>query len=146
MLIREISGAICATAIDWAAAHRVGFSTVISLGDALDVDVGEVLEYLALDLATRSILLYVESVHSARAFLSGLRVAARIKPVVVVKAGRLGAGASSDDAFDAALARTGAVRVASIEGMFEAARLLAISYPSLLQKIKLYGVRIEPEA
>ena len=122
------SGAICATALDWAAAHRIGFSTVVSLGDALDVDFGEVLEYLALDRATKSILLYVETVRSARAFVSGLRIAARLKPVVVVKAGRHGAGAmgaSSDDAFDAALARTGAVRVPSIERMFAAAWLLA---------------------
>ena len=122
------SGAICATALDWAAAHRIGFSTVVSLGDALDVDVGEMLEYLALDRATKSILLYVETVRSARAFVSGLRLAARFKPVVVVKAGRHGAranGASSDDAFDAALARTGAVRVSSIERMFAAAQLLA---------------------
>ena len=111
------SGAVCATALDWAAAHRVGFSTVVSLGDALDVDFGEVLEYLALDAATKSVLLYVETVRSARAFLSGLRLAARLKPVVVVKAGRHGTAEarSSDDAFDAALARTGAVRVTSID-------------------------------
>ena len=125
------SGAICATALDWAAAQRIGFSTVVSLGDAIDVDFGEVLEYLALDPATKSVLLYVETVRSARAFLSGLRLAAHAKPVVVVKAGRYGsgAGASSDDAFDAALARTGAVRVPSIERMFAAARLLAMPRP-----------------
>lgn len=125
------SGAICATALDWAAAHRIGFSTVVSLGDALDVDFGEVLEHLALDRETKSILLYVETVRSARAFLSGLRLAARMKPVVVVKTGRHGAveGASSDDAFDAALARTGAVRVLSIERMFAAAQLLATHRP-----------------
>ena len=123
------SGAICATVLDWAAAHRIGFSTVVSLGDAVDVDFGDVLEYLALDTETRSILLYVETIRSARSFLSGLRIAARIKPVIVVKAGRRVAedtrAASSDDAFDAALARAGAVRVASIEQMFAAARLLA---------------------
>jgi acetyltransferase len=125
------SGAICATALDWAAAHRIGLSTMVSVGEALDVDFGEVLEYLALDRATKSILLYVETIRSARPFLSGLRVAARIKPVVVVKAGRHGAGAegapgsSADDAFGAALARAGAVRVQSIEQLFAAARLLA---------------------
>jgi acyl-CoA synthetase (NDP forming)/ribosomal protein S18 acetylase RimI-like enzyme len=120
------SGAICATALDWAAAHRIGFSAVVSLGEALDVDLGEVLEYLALDPATKGILLHVEAVRSARAFLSGLRLAARMKPVVVVKAGRGGEAAGADDAFDAALARTGAVRVPSVERMFAAAQLLAI--------------------
>lgn len=123
------SGAICATVLDWAAAHRIGFSTVVSLGDAVDVDFGDVLEYLALDAETESILLYVETIRSARSFLSGLRLAAQIKPVIVVKAGRHvsehARAASSDDAFDAALARTGAVRVASIEQMFAAAQLLA---------------------
>ncbi|HEY6098577.1 MAG TPA: GNAT family N-acetyltransferase [Anaeromyxobacter sp.] len=123
------SGAICATVLDWAAAHRIGFSTVVSLGDAADVDFGDVLEYLALDPETRSILLHVETIRSARSFLSGLRIAARLKPVIVVKAGRRAAGgaraASSDEAFDAALARAGAVRVSSIERMFAAAQLLA---------------------
>ncbi|ABS27360.1 GNAT family N-acetyltransferase [Anaeromyxobacter sp. Fw109-5] len=129
------SGALCATALDWAAAHRIGFSAVVSLGDALDVDFGEVLEYLALDPATKSVLLYVETLRAARPFLSGLRLAARLKPVVVVKAGRHGAGAdgappaSSDDAFDAALARAGAVRVESMDRMFAAARLLATPRP-----------------
>jgi len=123
------SGAICAAALDWAAPRRIGFSTVVSLGDALDVDVGEILEYLALDSATRSILLFIETLRSARAFLSGLRLAARNKPVVVVKAGRHGAGVDADDAFDAALARNGAVRVRSIEQMFAAAQLLATSHP-----------------
>lgn len=126
------SGAICATVLDWAAAHRIGFSTVVSLGDAVDVDFGDVLEYLALDAETESILLYVETIRSARSFLTGLRLAAQIKPVIVVKAGRHvsehARAASSDDAFDAALARTGAVRVASIEQMFAAAQLLAMPH------------------
>jgi acetyltransferase len=128
------SGAICAAALDWAAAHRIGFSAVVSLGDAIDVDLGEVLEYLALDEATRAVLVYLETIRSPRALLSGLRLAARIKPVVVVKAGRRGPSVpgeprGSDDAFDAALARTGAVRVPTIESMFAAATLLGTPRP-----------------
>jgi acyl-CoA synthetase (NDP forming)/GNAT superfamily N-acetyltransferase len=124
------SGAVCAAALDWAAGHGVGFSTVVALGDAIDVDFGEVLEYLALDYDTRAVLVYLESVRSPRALLSGLRLAARIKPVIVVKAGRHAApGAGSDDAFDAALARTGAVRVPTLRTMFAAAALLATSRP-----------------
>jgi acetyltransferase len=127
------SGAICAAALDWAAAHRIGFSTVVSLGDAIDVDLGEVLEYLALDQATSAVLVYVETVRSPRTLLSGLRLAARIKPVVVVKAGRRGGPPgeprAADDAFDAALARTGAVRVPTIESMFGAATLLGTARP-----------------
>ncbi len=128
------SGAVCASALDWAAGHRIGFSTVVSLGDAIDVDFGEVLEFLALDPETKAILLYVETVRSARALLSGLRLAARIKPVIVVKAGRHESGAHrepsmSDDAFDAALARTGAVRVPTLRTMFAAASLLGTPRP-----------------
>jgi acetyltransferase len=128
------SGAICAAAIDWAAAHRIGFSAVVSLGDAVDVDFGEVLEFLALDPETKAILLYLETIRSARALLSGLRLAARFKPVVVVKAGRHHSGARrgpplSDDAFDAALARTGAVRVPTLAAMFAAASLLGTARP-----------------
>ena len=128
------SGAICAAALDWAAAHRIGFSTVVSLGDAIDVDLGEVLEYLALDEATKAVLVYLETVRSPRTLLSGLRLAARIKPVVVVKAGRHGPARpgeprGSDDAFDAALARTGAVRVPTVESMFAAATLLGTPHP-----------------
>lgn len=126
------SGAICTAILDWAGEHRIGFSALASLGDAVDVDLGEVLEYLAFDGETRSILLYVERVRSARSFLTGLRVAARLKPVIVVKAGRHvtrpedRSPACADDAFDAALARAGAVRVASIEQMFAAAQLLGM--------------------
>ena len=128
------SGAVCAAALDWAAGHGIGFSTVVALGDAIDVDFGEVLEYLALDYDTRAVLVYLESVRSPRALLSGLRLAARIKPVIVVKAGRRESPgrrdpAGSDDAFDAALARTGAVRVPTLRTMFASAALLATSRP-----------------
>ena len=139
------SGAVCASALDWAAGHRIGFSTVLSLGDAIDVDFGEALELLALDPETKAILLYVETVRSARALLSGLRLAARIKPVVVVKAGRHGAGARrdhpamSDDAFEAALARTGAVRVPTLRTMFAAATLLGTPRPVAGNRLAILG-------
>lgn len=130
------SGALCTAILDWAEARGIGFSAMVSLGAGADVDFGDVLDYLALDPQTRSILLYVEGVRNARSFLSGLRVAARLKPVVVVKAGRhaegsravqshTGALVGGDDVFDAALARAGAVRVYTISQLFAAAQLLA---------------------
>jgi acetyltransferase len=129
------SGALCTAILDWATVHKVGFSAVVSLGDAADIDFGDVLDYLALDPETRSILLYVEGIHSARRFMSGLRLAARIKPVVVIKAGRhaegsraamshTGALVGSDDVFDAALQRAGVVRAVTIAQLFAAAQLL----------------------
>jgi len=133
------SGALCTAILDWAVEHEVGFSAVVSLGDAADIGFGDVLDYLALDPRTHSILLYVEGVRHARHFLSGLRATARMKPVVVVKAGRNSAGSRAalshtgalvgvDDVFDAALARAGAVRALTIEQLFAAAQLLATEH------------------
>ncbi|MCB1876871.1 MAG: bifunctional acetate--CoA ligase family protein/GNAT family N-acetyltransferase [Chromatiales bacterium] len=130
------SGAICTAILDWASPNQVGFSSVVSLGDAADVDFGDALDYLALDHKTKSILLYVEGVNDARRFMSGLRAAARIKPVIVVKAGRskestraaishTGALVAGDDVFDAALQRAGAVRTNTISRMFAAATVLS---------------------
>ncbi|MGD2074561.1 MAG: GNAT family N-acetyltransferase [Gammaproteobacteria bacterium] len=130
------SGAICTAILDWAGAYDIGFSAIVSLGDAADVDFGDVLDYLAQDPQTRSILLYVEGIRKARRFMSGLRVAARMKPVIVIKAGRQQAGSraavthtgalvGADDVFDAALQRAGAVRVMTVEQLFAAARLLS---------------------
>ncbi len=70
------SGALCTAILDWARPHHVGFSAMVSLGDAADVDFGDLLDFLALDPETFSILLYVEGVHNARRFMSGLRIAA----------------------------------------------------------------------
>jgi acetyltransferase len=130
------SGAICAAILDWAEGQRVGFSLVASLGDAADVDFGDVLDYLALDPETHSILLYVEGIRNARRFMSGLRAAARMKPVIVIKAGRhaegsraamshTGALVGADDVFDAALERAGAVRAQTVQQLFSAARMLS---------------------
>lgn len=129
------SGALCTSILDWAQAHHIGFSAMVALGDAADIGFGDALEYLAMDPQTHSILLYVEGIRHARRFLSGLRVAARMKPVVVVKAGRHAAGSraaishtgalvGADDVFDAALERTGAVRAYTVGQLFSAAQVL----------------------
>lgn len=130
------SGALCSAMLDWSGPRGIGYSAMISLGDAADVDFGDVLDYLAIDPHTRAILLYVEGIHSARHFVSGLRVAARVKPVIVMKAGRhaegskaarahTGAVVGADDVFDAALMRAGAVRAMTIAELFAAAQLFS---------------------
>lgn len=131
------SGAICTAILDWADSRQIGFSSIVSIGAAADVGFGDVLDYLAEDNGTGSILLYVEGIRNARQFINGLRRAAYAKPVIVLKAGRhqsgglaamthTGAMVGADDVFDAALARTGAVRVMTIEQLFTAASLLAV--------------------
>ena len=130
------SGAFCTALLDWADAHGFGFSAVASLGATAVVGFGDVLDYLAVDPETKSILLYVEGISDARSFMSGLRVAARLKPVIVVKSGRnesgtraavshTGALIGSDAVFDAAVERAGAVRVQTVNQLFAAAKTLA---------------------
>lgn len=129
------SGAIVAALIGWAAPRGIGFSGVASIGDQLDVDIADLLDYFALDTATRSILLYVEGVKDARKFMSAARAAARVKPVIVVKSGRFaegaraaathtGALAGSDEVHDAAFRRAGLVRVSDLRELFDCAETL----------------------
>lgn len=130
------SGAFCTALLDWADSEGFGFSAVASLGATADVGFGDVLDYLAGDPETHSILLYIEGVSDARSFISGLRVAARLKPVIVVKSGRNEAGTraamshtaaliGSDNVFDAAIQRAGAVRVITVYQLFAATQTLA---------------------
>ena len=129
------SGAIAAGLVEWAAKRSVGFSAVVSLGDQIDVDFGDLLDYFAVDRGTRAILLYIESVNDARKFMSAARAAARVKPVVVIKAGRhaqgavaarthTGALAGSDAVYDAAFRRAGMLRVLDLDELFAAAATL----------------------
>jgi acetyltransferase len=134
------SGAICGAILDWAAHAEIGFSSVVSLGAAADVDFGEVLDFLVSDEQTDAILLYVEGIRDARRYLSALRAAARVKPVVALKVGRYASGSKaasshtgalvgSDAVFDAALRRAGTVRVKTYTQLFAAARVLAAFAP-----------------
>ena len=129
------SGAIAAGMVDWAAQRKVGFSGVVSIGDQLDVDIGDMLDYFALDAATNAILLYVEGIKDARKFMSAARAAARVKPVVVVKSGRMtqgakaaathtGALAGSDAVYDAAFRRAGMLRVFDLRELFDCAEMI----------------------
>jgi len=133
------SGALTASMLDWARNNGVGFSLVASFGQHTDVDIAQALDFLANDVHTQSILVYLEGIGSARRFMSALRSAAIAKPVVVLKAGRRHAGneaaqthsaatVGADDAFEAALRRAGAVRVRSFVELFSAAKCLASRY------------------
>jgi acetyltransferase len=133
------SGALTSGILDWAAHNGVGFSTVVSFGPNTAVDLPQVLDFLANDGATQSILVYMEGIHNARRFMSALRAAAYTKPVVVMKAGRKPAGSKaalthsaaivgSDDVFEAVLRRAGVVRVRAFTQLFSAAKCLASRY------------------
>ncbi len=130
------SGAVCSVMVDWAAAHGVGFSSVVSMGGSADVDFGEAIDYFASDPQTGHILLYIEGVRDGRRLVGSLRAAARSKPVILMKVGRHPAGSRAavshtgaivgkDDVFDAVVRRTGAVRVRSMADLVAAAQALA---------------------
>jgi len=132
------SGGFCTAVLDWARGKGIGFSHFVSLGDSADVDFGDVLDYLASSAEVTAILLYMESIGAdeARKFMSAARAAARNKPVLAVKAGRVaegaraaashtGALAGADHVYDAALRRAGILRVYELDELFDAVETLA---------------------
>jgi len=133
------SGALCTAILDWAQTNDVGFSSVVSMGSSIDVDFGEILDYLVSDIKTQSILLYIEGIRNARSFMSAIRAAAQIKPVILVKVGRHSVSSKaamshtaslvgSDDAFDAAVRRAGVVRVQTVTQLFSVAKALSCGF------------------
>jgi acetyltransferase len=129
------SGGIAAGMAEWAARRAIGFSAVVSVGDQIDVDFGDLLDYFATDTGTRAILMYLESIADARKFMSAARAAARAKPVLVVKSGRhaqaaqaaathTGKLASSDVVYGAAFRRAGVLRVRDLDELFDSAEAL----------------------
>ncbi|MBX3589979.1 MAG: bifunctional acetate--CoA ligase family protein/GNAT family N-acetyltransferase [Burkholderiaceae bacterium] len=130
------SGAICTAVLDWARAKGIGFSHFVALGDSVDVDFGDVLDYLATDPDTGAILLYIDEIRERRNFMAAARAAARNKPVLAVKSGRAdglcddastaprGVLVRPDEVFDAALRRAGILRVYDIDELFAAVETL----------------------
>lgn len=142
------SGAILTAMLDWADTRGVGFSSLLSVGNMADVDIGDLLDYFAIDSGTRAVLLYAEGITEARKFMSAARGCARAKPVIVVKSGRHSAGAQaasshtaalagSDDVYDAAFRRAGMLRVRTLEELFDAAEVLATTRPPAGRRVAI---------
>ena len=140
------SGAICTAILDWAEQNDIGFSAVVSTGIGADLDFGDYLDFLVSDPLTSSILLYIEGIKDSRRFMSSLRAAARIKPVIALKVGRHSAGAEasmshtgalvgSDETFSSALSRSGVLRVESISQLFAAAKALSSRYRGAAERL-----------
>lgn len=130
------SGGICAAILDRSFQEGIGFSHFVSIGSMLDVDFGDMIDYLGRDPAAKSILLYIEQLSNIRKFMSAARSVSRIKPIIVLKAGRSAAGAKAasshtgalageDAIYDAAFRRAGVIRVDTIEELFDSAELTA---------------------
>ena len=144
------SGALTAAMLDWAESNAVRFSAVVATGRSAALDLADVLDFLAQDGRTQSIVIYMEGIRSGRRFMSALRAAARSKPVIVLKAGRRERGRQAalthsgtmiggDDVFDAALERAGAVRVESFVQLFSAAKCLASRYKPVGNRLGVIG-------
>ena len=126
------SGALCTAILDWSLKENVGFSAFVSLGSMLDVSWGDLIQHLGDDPNTKSIVMYMESIGDARAFLSAAREVALTKPIIVIKPGRTEAAAShtgsltgSDEVLQAAFQRVGVLRVEAISELFDMAEVLA---------------------
>ncbi|HYL95028.1 MAG TPA: bifunctional acetate--CoA ligase family protein/GNAT family N-acetyltransferase [Terriglobales bacterium] len=130
------SGALCTAVLDWSQKEMVGYSAFVSIGSMLDVDWGDLIDYLGNDPRTHSIVMYMESVGNARNFLSAAREVSLTKPIIVIKAGRTEAAAvaaashtgaltGSDEVLDAAFRRCGVLRVTSISDVFYLADVLS---------------------
>lgn len=132
---------IAAAVLDWAGDVQLGFSAVVTVGESETVTVAEILEYLAMDARTESIVLYLEHIDTSRRFTSALHAAASVKPVIILKAGRQGTSQdpAADAVFDALLNRTGAVRIQFFVQLFSALKVLSHAKHSHGRRIALFS-------
>lgn len=130
------SGALCTAILDWSLKENVGFSIFASIGSMLDVDFGDLINYLGNDPNTKSILMYVENIKNPRSFLSAAKEVAMTKPIILIKGGKTEASAKAalshtgalserDDVLDAALKRVGVLRVDSISDLFSSCEIVS---------------------
>lgn len=131
------SGAICTSVLDLAAKEHMGFRYFVSMGSMLDVEFGDMIDYVGMDPEVSSIVMYIENLSRFRNFMSAARAISRVKPIIVLKAGRTRAGAKAafshtgamtgeDAVYDAAFKRAGVIRVATFEELFDCTEMLSM--------------------
>lgn len=147
------SAAVANTILDWAQQREVGFSYFIALGDSTDIDVDDLLDFLARDSKTSAILLYLENISDARRFLSASRSASRNKPILVIKSGRsqqaqllLNSQLGLDAAYDAAIQRAGLLRVQDTHELFSAVETLSHMHPLRGERLMIVSNGAAPAA
>ncbi|MDX7988370.1 bifunctional acetate--CoA ligase family protein/GNAT family N-acetyltransferase [Xenorhabdus sp. 12] len=147
------SAAISNTILDWANHRNIGFSYFIALGDSVDIDIDDLLDFLARDSKTSAILLHLEHISDARRFLSASRSASRNKPILIVKSSRtrkaqqlLGEQQNFDAAYDAAIQRAGLLRVQDTHEMFSAVETLSFMRPLRGERLLIVSNGTAPAA
>ena len=128
------SGAICAALVEDASAQGIGFSAVVSMGNKADMTEIDVLKMLAEHEQTKVIVMYLEDMGNGQEFLKVCKQITKLnavkKPVLVLKSGRSPEGAKaamshtgalmgSDEIYDALLQQSGAIRVDTMEELFD---------------------------
>lgn len=149
------SGAMSGAIIDWTVARGVGFSNLVTLGDGIDVDLDDLIDYFTQDRNTRAILMHIEHIRNPRRFISAVRAASRSKPVIAVKSGRvlesqwhpqqLPAGVVNGDlVYDAVLRRAGVLRVNGTDEMFDAIETLTRMRPVVRDSLAVIANGVGP--
>lgn len=132
------SRSICSAILNWAVAENVGFSHFVSIGSMMDIKLHELINYFGMDMHTRNIMIYMESLSEARQFMSAAKAFSRNKPIIVLKSGQTLTGAGvieehtrrkvgKDAIFEAAFRRAGVLKVNTIEGLFDCAEALSVA-------------------
>jgi acetyltransferase len=138
MAIASQSGTVGAALADWAAEEKLGFSAFVSMGNRIDVDEADLIEFFASDPNTKVITLYIEGVKDARKFLAAVQACR--KPIVIFKSGRTEQGrkaaeshtrslAGKDEVYDAVFRQFGIHRAASLEELYDFSKALAYVPP-----------------
>lgn len=151
------SSAVCVTLLDWARRRRIGFSQFISLGEGVDIDFDEILDYLGRDPKTSAILLYIDAIHDGRTFMSAARAASFNKPILVIKAGIYSESSAltsrlppekigNDAVYDAAFRRAGMLRVGDLRELLAAVETLANGKPIYSEQLVIIANGNGPSA
>ncbi len=130
------SGALCSGILDWALKWDVGFKYFVSVGAMMDINFSDLIDFFSSDPEVQSIVIYMESIKNARKFMSATREFARNRPIIVAKSGKYSASAKAaishtgsmagnTEVFDAAFARSGIIRVETIQDMFNCSEAIA---------------------
>ncbi|MEM0286529.1 MAG: CoA-binding protein [Candidatus Methanomethyliaceae archaeon] len=134
------SGALGIALMEWATLHKIGLSTVVSMGNKADIDEADILDYLSNDNETKAVIIYMEGVKDGRKLMKSLINITLKKPVIIIKSGRSNVGAiaaashtgsmaGSDIVYTTAFKQSGALRADDLLQAFDWAKLMVMQPP-----------------
>ena len=140
------SAALCRSVVDWAGPNGVGFSTIVGTGGNAQTGFSMTLDWLSRDGGTGAILLDIRTIRDRRAFMAAARAAARLRPVVAIRAGgRLrDPSGRSDLVFEAALRRAGVLLVSGLANLLGALEVLTRARPPRTERLAVVSNAVGP--